>query len=214
MVIEADGTISSVLDREAEREVLPPQTRAALLQLHRDVPRQWDAWDIDPEYRNVVEDVTAVTLLTVAQEPGCARVRIERPVGEASTLTEEIILRAGCAQVALSFDIDWHERQKLLKLAFPVDLMAAESTSEMQFGHVARPAHRNTSWDAARYEICAHRWIHVAEPGYGVAVLNDSTYGHDVTRGTDAAGHPTTTVRLSLVRAPRSEEHTSELQSR
>ncbi len=202
VVIEADGTISSVLDQEAEREVLPPQTRAALLQLHRDVPRQWDAWDIDPEYRNVVEDVTAVTSLTVAQEPGCARVRIERPVGEASTLTEEIILRAGCAQVALSFDIDWHERQKLLKLAFPVDLMAAESTSEMQFGHVARPAHRNTSWDAARYEICAHRWIHVAEPGYGVAVLNDSTYGHDVTRGTDAAGHPTTTVRLSLVRAP------------
>lgn len=131
-----------------------------------------------------------------------AVVTLTRQVGEASSLREEIRLRPGSKQVELSFDIDWHERMKLLKLAFPVDVMAAVSTSEMQFGHVERPTHQNTSWDAARYEICAHRWIHVGEQGYGVAVLNDSTYGHDVTRDLDQAGNPSTTVRLSLVRAP------------
>lgn len=202
VTIDSRGLLTSVLDLEAEREVLPPGTTGGLLQLHHDAPRQWDAWDIDPEYRNTVEDVVNASDLAALQDGMDAVVTLTRQVGEASSLREEIRLRPGSKQVELSFDIDWHERMKLLKLAFPVDVMAAVSTSEMQFGHVERPTHQNTSWDAARYEICAHRWIHVGEQGYGVAVLNDSTYGHDVTRDLDEAGNPSTTVRLSLVRAP------------
>ena len=74
------------------------------------------------------------------------------------------------------------ERETLLKAAFPLAVHAERSTAETQFGHVHRATHTNTSWDAARFEICAHRWLHVGEPGYGVAVVNDSTYGHDVSR--------------------------------
>ena len=205
VTVDAAGLITSLVDLEADREVLTPGAAAGLLQLHPDAPRQWDAWDIDPEYRNAVEDITDVTGLDVdAQGPQApdAVVRVTRRVGRDSSLTEEIRLSPGSRQVALDIDIDWHERQRLLKLAFPLDIKADASTSEMQFGHVERPTHQNTSWDAARYEICAHRWIHVGEPGYGVAVLNDSTYGHDVTRDVDGQGHPSTTVRLSLVRAP------------
>ena len=82
-----------------------------------------------------------------------------------------------------------------------------DAALEIQFGHLHRPTHANTSWDTARFETVAHRWVHVGEPGYGVAVANDSTYGHDITRasagvrGSTAAG-TTTTVRLSLLRAP------------
>lgn len=202
VTIDSSGLITSVVDLEADREVLTPGTVGGLLQLHEDAPRQWDAWDIDPEYRNTVEDVLDVTDLVVENDGADAVVRLGRKLGDASSLTEEIRLRPGSKQVEFGFDIDWHERLRLLKLAFPVDVMAAVSTSEMQFGHVERPTHQNTSWDAARYEICAHRWIHVGEQGYGVAVLNDSTYGHDVTRDVDEAGNPSTTVRLSLVRAP------------
>ena len=205
VTVDAAGLITSLVDLEADREVLTPGAAAGLLQLHPDAPRQWDAWDIDPEYRNVFEDITDVTGLDVdAQGPQApdAVVRVTRRVGRDSSLTEEIRLSPGSRQVVLDIDIDWHERQRLLKLAFPLDIKADASTSEMQFGHVERPTHQNTSWDAARYEICAHRWIHVGEPGYGVAVLNDSTYGHDVTRDVDGQGHPSTTVRLSLVRAP------------
>ena len=205
VTVDAAGLITSLVDLEADREVLTPGAAAGLLQLHPDAPRQWDAWDIDPEYRNAVEDITDVTGLDVAaqgpQAPD-AVVRVTRRAGRDSSLTEEIRLSPGSRQVVLDIDIDWHERQRLLKLAFPLDIKADASTSEMQFGHVERPTHQNTSWDAARYEICAHRWIHVGEPGYGVAVLNDSTYGHDVTRDVDGQGHPSTTVRLSLVRAP------------
>lgn len=202
LVIDAAGTLTSVIDLEADRELLPPDTRAGLLQLHRDTPRQWDAWDIDAEYRHTTADVLDVRDLEVTREAGGACIRITRALGQASTLVECIRVSPGSKQIVFDFDVDWHERQQLLKLAFPLDLVADASTAEMQFGHVSRPTHQNTSWDAARYEICAHRWIHVGEPGYGVAVLNDSTYGHDVTRDLDALGHPMTTVRLSLLRAP------------
>ncbi len=106
--------------------------------------------------------------------------------------------------VVFDTDIDWHEREKLLKAGFDLDVTADRSASEIQFGHVYRPTHTNTSWDAAKFEICAHRFVHVAESGYGVAVVNDSTYGHDVTRRERAGGGVTTVVRLSLLRAPRS----------
>ncbi|CAM2953979.1 glycoside hydrolase family 38 C-terminal domain-containing protein [Actinomyces slackii] len=202
VTIDGAGLIVSLVDLEAGREVLAEGQAAGLLQLHRDLPRQWDAWDIDREYRNTVEDVTGVSDLSVERRGAQAVVRLSRPLGQDSSVAQEIRLSPGSKQVVLDLDIDWHERQRLLKLAFPLDLKADASTAEMQFGHVSRPTHQNTSWDAARYEICAHRWIHVGEEGYGVAVLNDSTYGHDVTRGVDRLGRPTTTVRLSLVRAP------------
>src|SRR5205814_9527411 len=66
-----------------------------------------------------------------------------------------------------------------------------------------RPTHTNASWEAAKFEICAHRWLQVEEPGWGAALVNDSTYGHDVTRDVRDDGGTTTTVRLSLLRAPR-----------
>lgn len=91
----------------------------------------------------------------------------------------------------------------MLKIAFPLDVRADQSASETQFGHVFRPTHTNTSWDAAKFEICAHRWIHVGEPGYGVAVSNGSSYGHDVTRAIREDGGTTTTVRTSLLRSAR-----------
>ena len=202
VTLDASGLITSLIDLEAKREVLTEGTVAGLLQLHPDAPRQWDAWDIDPEYRNTVEDITDTQCLTAGTEGVDAVVRVSRRVGKESTLSQEIRVSPGSKQVVFTLVVDWHERQKLLKLAFPLDIKADSSASEMQFGHVERPTHQNTSWDAARYEICAHRWIHVGEEGYGVAVLNDSTYGHDVTRDIDQNGNPSTTVRLSLLRAP------------
>jgi len=132
--------------------------------------------------------------------PHRAVVRVTRAFGS-SRAVENITLRAGSPAVDLHLDLDWHERQKLLKLAFPLDLNADRAASEIQFGHVYRSTHTNTSWDAARFETVAHRWVHVGEPGYGVAVANDSTYGYDIGRSPDGAGRSATTVRLSLLRA-------------
>ena len=201
VTIDADGLFSSVWDVVAQRELVPAGSRGNLLQLHRDTPTQWDAWDIDEHYkRNTVDLTAAESVEVILDTPERARVRVTRSFGS-SRAVEDITLSAGSPAVDLHFDLDWHERQKLLKLAFPLDVNADRAASEIQFGHVFRATHTNTSWDAARFETVAHRWVHVGEPGYGVAVGNDSTYGHDISRSPDGAGRSATTVRLSLLRA-------------
>ena len=195
------GLLVSLLDLVADREVVPPDDPGNLFQLFRDTPREWDAWDIDATYENVGSDLTGEAVITiVVDRPDAAAVRFDRSVG-ASTISQTVSLSAGSPALDLAIDIDWHERQKLLKLAFPLDLHADRAASEIQFGHIHRPTHANTSWDAARFETCAHRWVHVGEPGYGVSVANDSTYGHDISRRSEDHG-TVTTVRLSLLRAP------------
>jgi alpha-mannosidase len=129
-------------------------------------------------------------------------VTVTRSFGS-STVTQAVTLRSGAKTVDLVTDVDWQETEKFLKAAFPLDVKAERTASETQFGHVYRATHTNTSWEAAKFEICAHRWIHAEEPGWGVALLNESTYGHDVTRDVRPDGGQTTTVRLSLLRAPR-----------
>ncbi len=117
-------------------------------------------------------------------------------------MSQVLTLRSGDATLWIDNDIDWHEQRKMLKLAFPLDVHADRVAAETQFGHVQRPTHANTSWDAARFELCAHRWVHVAEPGFGVAIANESSYGYDAQRSTRADGGTTTTTRVSLLRGP------------
>jgi alpha-mannosidase len=195
VAVDARGQLTSV--RDGDREVLAPGGVGNRLQLHPDNPNVFDAWDIDAFYRHVAHDLDEASGFA----PTGNGVRVVRAFGQ-STITQVITLEAGT--VVFDTDIDWHEREKLLKAGFDLDVTADRSASEVQFGHVYRPTHTNTSWDAAKFEICAHRFVHVAEPGYGVAIVNDSTYGHDVTRRPREGGGTSTAVRLSLLRAPRS----------
>ncbi len=205
VVIDDRGLVTSVTDLAAAREALAPGATANLLQLHPDLPNEWDAWDVDRFYRNTVTDLTDVAeleLVKAGESGAAARVRVTRAFG-ASLVTQLITLQAGARRLDFETEVDWHEREKFLKVAFPVDVRADRSAAETQFGHVFRPTHCNTSWEAAKFEICAHRFLHIGEPGWGAALVNDSTYGHDVTSAVRADGGTTTTVRLSLLRAPR-----------
>ena len=202
-VIDANGLITSVRDAATGREAIAPGGHGNLLQIHPDRPTGGDAWDVEHYYRRTGIDLTDADEVTLRQDgPHAASVRVVRRFGH-SRVEQTITLAAGARRLDIDTSVDWHETQTILKAAFALDVHADRSTSETQFGHVERAAHTNTSWDAAKFEICAHRWIHVGEPGYGVAVANDSTYGHDVTRARrDEDGGITTTVRLSLLRSP------------
>ena len=208
VIINERGLVTSVSDLAAGREALPPGSCANLLQLHPDFPVSFDAWDIDGYYRNTVTDLTDVVELELfksedpAADAAAATVAATREFG-ASSVTQLTTLRAGAKRLDFETVADWHEREKLLKVAFPVDVRADRSAAETQFGHVFRPTHCNTSWEAAKFEVCAHRFLHVGETSWGAALVNDSTYGHDVTSTVRSDGHTTTTVRLSLLRAPR-----------
>lgn len=191
-----DGVIVSILDKANDREVIPTGGAANLLQLHPDHPVKWDAWDLDGFYRHTVTDVRSADAIDVH---GDALV-VRRSFGN-STIVERISL---CdRRIDVELDIDWHERERVLKVAGDLDVHTDHARYETQFGHVTRPTHENTTWDAARFEVCAHRWVHVGESDYGVAVANDSTYGHDVTRHPKPGGGTYSRVRLSLLRAPR-----------
>lgn len=202
VVIDEDGLIRSVRDSGSGREALAGPGN--LLQIHPDLPSQWDAWDVERHYSHQWTDLDSAGEVTLTDDgPLLAAVRVVRSHGE-STITQTIRLTAGSRRVDIATDADWHEREKFLKAAFPLDVHADRVAAEIPFGHVYRPTHTNTGWDAARFEVSGHRWTHTGEPGYGVALLTDSTYGHDSRRETRAEGGTTTTVRLSLLRAPRS----------
>ncbi|MFG2953851.1 alpha-mannosidase [Streptomyces sp. NPDC048291] len=198
--IDARGLVVSAYDLDAGRETIAPGTAANLLQLHPDFPNMWDAWDVDAFYRNAVTDLTQTDEVTAVAEG----VRIVRSFGS-SRVTQVLSLPPGERRLLIDTEADWHETEKFLKLAFPLDVHAERYASETQFGHFHRPTHTNTSWEAAKFEACNHRFVQLEEPGWGVAIVNDSTYGHDVTRSvrTDGDRGTTTTVRVSLLRAPR-----------
>ncbi len=128
----------------------------------------------------------------VEEGPLRAGIEVVRSFGH-SRLTQTIRLAARTRFVDFVTDVEWHETNRLLKVAFPVDVRSLRATYEIQYGHVERPTHANTSWDVARFEVCAHKWADLSEPGYGVALLNDCKYGYDI------AGN---VIRLSLLRAP------------
>jgi len=210
--LDDNGLITSVRDLTAEREVLAPGTYGNLLQLHPDHPNHWDAWDIDRFYLHNHVDLTAADSVTVLDSgPLQGAVKVTRTLPTGTSIIQTLILRAGAKRLDIDTSIDWHESEKVLKAAFGLDLRAEQESAEIQFGHVHRPTHTNTSWDYARFEVYNHRWVHVGEPGYGVAIANDSKYGHDVARTTREDGGTTTTLRLSLMRAPHSPDPRTDL---
>ncbi|NKX56779.1 alpha-mannosidase [Arthrobacter mobilis] len=204
VAVDGHGLLSSIVHRATGRELIPAGQRANVLQLFRDTPNQWDAWNLDAHYDASPTELRSAGAVDVgAGPPARASLRISRSFG-ASQVVQTVGLAADGPVLEIETTVDWHERQKLLKLAFPLDIHAERAASEIQFGHIFRPTHTNTSWDAARFETAGQRWVHVGEPGFGVAIVNDTVYGHDIRRiGGPAAGGgaPFTRVRQSLLRA-------------
>jgi alpha-mannosidase len=194
---DAAGLLVSLVDVASGRELVPPGDQAALLQVFRDKPNLFEAWNIDRSYSNTVTELRTPDLVEIVGQT----LTVRHAFG-ASEAVLRFGLAAGSAELRIETTVEWHEQEKLLKLSFPVDLRADQFASEIQFGHVLRPTFANTSWDEARFETVAHRWVHVGEPGFGVVVANASTYGQDVTRSTRADGGTTTRIRPSLLRAP------------
>ncbi|HZU66427.1 MAG TPA: alpha-mannosidase [Ktedonobacteraceae bacterium] len=178
--IDAQGEMSRLYDRSAERDVLAAGETGNRLIAYEDRPLNFDAWDIDLFYEEKPYPLRAVTAIRIIEQ-GPVRVTVEVVRHYlSSSITQRISLWRGSPRIDIATQIDWHEHQTLLKAAFPLAINSTRATYEIQFGSVERPTHRNTSWDMARFETCAQRWIDMSEGGYGVSLLNDGKYGHDV----------------------------------
>jgi alpha-mannosidase len=178
--VDGQGEIGRLHDRRAERDVFVPGQTGNQLIAYEDRPLDYDAWDIDLFYEEKPYPVQAVTAMRIIEGgPVRSTVEIVRAY-MSSRITQHLSLWRDSPRIDIATEIDWHEHQTLLKAAFPLAINSTRATYEIQFGSVERPTHRNTSWDMARFETCAHRWIDVSEGGYGVSLLNDGKYGHDV----------------------------------
>ena len=109
-------------------------------------------------------------------------IQITRPHMK-STVKQTIWFYDDIAKIDFDTEIDWHQHHQMVKAAFDVDIQSDKATYEIQFGSVERPTHKNTSWDRAKFEVCAHKYADLSDGGYGMAILNDCKYGHDIHDG-------------------------------
>lgn len=192
IAFDAAGEITSIFDKTRNRETLEPGKTANRLIAYEDKPMEWDAWDIDRYFEEQFWPLAdgKAEISVIETGPHRAALRVERHY-QKSTVVQVISLAAGARQVEFDTFIDWQERHTVLKAQFPFDLNTSEIRSEIQFGHVKRPTHRNTTWDRARFEASMHRWVDLSEADFGVALLNDCKYAYDCLEQS---------VRLTLVR--------------
>ncbi|WP_257535606.1 alpha-mannosidase [Mesobacillus foraminis] len=187
------GEISRLYDKKAQREVLPTGAAANQFQLFHDRPLLWDAWDLDPQFQD--QPAEGVVLLEQGIRKGTTRdvIRFKWQLAQ-STIEQDLVLYHHSKRIDFQTKVDWQEQHKLLKVAFPVDVVSNKATFEIPFGSVERATHTNTSWEQAQFEVCGHRFADLSEANYGVSLLNDCKYGYDVKQNV---------LRLSLLRAPK-----------
>ncbi|WP_405152622.1 alpha-mannosidase [Paenibacillus sp. FSL K6-0108] len=194
LMFNDDGEISRWYDKSAGREILQAGQTGNQLQFYHDTPPLWDAWDLDPRYEQ--QPAGKAKLLerrVITSGPMLTVLKFSWQLNE-SLIEQEIILPRYSRRVDFRTSVTWREEHKLLKTAFPVDIVAVKATYEIPFGALERPTHRNTSWEQAQFEVCGHRWADLSEGGYGISLLNDCKYGYDIHDGV---------LRLSLLRSPR-----------
>lgn len=181
--LDRAGQFSSLFDKQAGRELLKPGEKGNVLRAYEDKPIYYDNWDIDIYYAQKSWAVENVQKIEWAENgPVRAVLKITRKFLE-STIVQRVNFYADSRRIDFDTYVDWKQHQVLLKAEFPVDINAYEATYDIQFGNIKRPAHKNTSWDAAKFEVCGHKWADLSEGGYGVALLNDCKYGYGICEG-------------------------------
>jgi alpha-mannosidase len=200
--LNQEGDITRIYDKVADREVLPDGSLANQWLAFEDRPLNWDAWDIDIFYDDKVWLAEPASEIKVISDgPLRGTLEIQRRI-LSSPYTQRISLDYNTKRLDFETEIDWQERKILLKAAFPTDILSPTATYEIQWGNVERPTHHNTSWDWARFETAAQKWVDLSEGGYGVSLMNDCKYGHNIHGNT---------IRLTLLRGTTAPDPAADL---
>ena len=186
------GQMTSLFDKEAGRQVLSENQKGNILQIFEDKPLAHDAWDIDLFYQEKMEEIRGLEMFEVVENGELTFTILAKWAYHHSEISQRMVFYKNDRRIDFETTVDWHEKRKLLKAAFPVDIRATEATYDIQYGNVKRPTHWNTSWDMAKFETVGHQWADLSEPDYGVSLLNDSKYGYDIKENT---------MRITLLKA-------------
>ncbi|XP_053451961.1 alpha-mannosidase 2C1 isoform X1 [Nycticebus coucang] len=202
--LDPTGRLTSLVLVASGREAIAEGAVGNQFVLFDDVPLYWDAWDVMDYHLETRKPVLGQAgTLAVGTEGGLrGSAWFLLQITPNSRLSQEVVLDVGCPYVRFHTEVHWHEAHKFLKVEFPARVRSSQATYEIQFGHLQRPTHYNTSWDWARFEVWAHRWMDLSEHGFGLALLNDCKYGASV-RGS--------ILSLSLLRAPKAPDATADM---
>lgn len=172
--------VASIYDVQSGREVIKEGLKANVLQAFEDKPVNFENWNVDIYYQRKMWEVDDVSDAEVIEEgPVRCCLKVSRNFCD-STITQYIYMYNDVPRIDFKTCIDWKEKQILLKAAFPVEINSNRASYEIQYGNVERDTHWNTSWDMARFEVCAQKWADLSENGYGVSLLNNCKYGYDI----------------------------------
>ncbi|MCP4837046.1 MAG: alpha-mannosidase [Phycisphaera sp.] len=186
------GRVVQLRRRGGEDLVAGPMNR---FRLYEDRPRRWEAWDLDRDYHEKYEEITAPAARHAVIESGPLRgaIEFEHPVGRESRLVVRYVLDSGSDRLDVQLLVDWREERSILRAEFPSVVRARSATYGIQFGEIERATHRNTSWEEARFEVPGRRWMDLSRPGLGLAILDEGIIGRSVRDGV---------LGLSLLRSP------------
>ena len=172
--------ITSMVDKRNGRELCKEGKALNSIVCYENRPHNYDAWDINIYYDQKQWDVTDVTGVDVISEgPVLTKLRVHYAFNN-STIDQDVVFYTAIDRVDFDTTVDWKEQHYMLKAHFPVDIFYNDATFDIQYGNVKRATHKNTSWDVARFEVCAHKWADVSEAGYGFSLMNDCKYGYSV----------------------------------
>ncbi len=174
------GQITSLYDREAERELIEAGTVGNELVVYEDIPKDYDAWNVESYYTRKHWKMTVAQPCQLTESGDVCAVLHTTFFYQSSTIEQDIVFFAHTRRIDFKTKMDWHEEQQLVKAEFHFDVMTRTAACEIPYGVIERPTHKNTSWQRAQFEVCAHRFVDLSEPGYGVALLNDGRYGYSI----------------------------------
>jgi alpha-mannosidase len=196
----SSGQLTHIYDKDSQRKVIPSGKCANVLQIFEDKPRCFDAWELESTFELKEEDVTSLRSVKVEKDAIGTEVSFEWAYHK-SMITQTMCVYEDSRRIDFKTTVDWKERQKMLKASFPVDVRAVDARFDIQNGNIRRPITRNTTWEMAKFEVVAHKWVDLWETGYGMAVLNDCKYGHDVKEDT---------IRLTLLKSAIYPDYTAD----
>lgn len=174
----ANGQLTQLHDKRTGRDILGAGG-GNVLTIYEDKPAHFDNWNLDADYPEKATVLTADHSEISANNRFFTEVTATYHIGH-SALTQRVRVYTDSPRLDFLTHVSWHERQRVLRVAFNSTVLADNARFDIQYGNVLRPTNDNTSWDTAKFETVGHKWADLSERDYGVALLNDCKYGYRV----------------------------------
>ncbi len=165
--INASGWLESIHETYRNIEYI---AAPCTLTYQRDVPREWEAWDVNPPSSQTIES-------RVEFIPSETGVRVIHHWRDSSFEQEFRLLHTG---VEVKNKVFWQEKRIMLRAEFPMAVHGQTAFFETAFGVVQHPTRANTALEMAAFEVPSQRFVLLQEGLKSMVLLNDCKYGFAV----------------------------------